>query len=214
MGHACYVPNQCYADCLGLTVVDDSLCSIIEIDPEINDSLFMCINSVVIDDSTTFQQALLQINAICNLGLPECILDAPVFDTDEEFITYIIENCDGNFGLNDNGGSNVMNLYNTVRSNALSASKDITAAKEGWSANLITNPAAYETVCRIVSDHSRNISINLTDINGRILTTQTVMQQPGSYDLNLNVSSLPTGLYLVHVTSGVRSMTLKLAVIR
>jgi hypothetical protein len=44
LGHPCYVPNACFAECWGLTIVGDSLCSVIDIEPEIDIETMECLD--------------------------------------------------------------------------------------------------------------------------------------------------------------------------
>jgi hypothetical protein len=199
LGHPCYVPNACFAACWGLTLTVDSICAVEEIDPEIDWQVMACIDSIEITENTTFQQALLLISTSCGLELPDCIVNAPIFDTDSAFIQYIISNCDGQFGFNGNTtGSNVMNLFNTLTSNTLSGTSKTNVFDTNIS--LIANPV------------SEQLTVTLMDINGQNIFKDQITVREGKQSFTKDVSQLRSGIYLLSLTSGKSYQTVKLVI--
>ncbi|MBK8853839.1 MAG: hypothetical protein IPN10_06875 [Saprospiraceae bacterium] len=160
LGHPCYVPNA--------TVTEDSLCNVIEIDPEIDIEILNCIDSLNIDENTTFQEALLMLSESCGLELPECISEAPLFENDSLFIAYIIQHCEGDFGFNGNTqGSNVMNLYNHFNAESTSGTQD--EVTKGLEVRLLSNPVTGRIEYKINTAKGRKTEISLININGQNL---------------------------------------------
>lgn len=211
IGHPCYVPNACFAACWGLTVTGDSICTEVDIDPEIDWEVMGCIDSLSIDENTTFQQALLLISESCGLALPECILDAPIFDTDTAFIMYIVENCDGEFGFNGNtSGSNVMNLYNFINNSVLTSTDNTDVFDTRLS--LIANPISQQLDYQVTTSTASDIAITLMDINGQRIFRDQISIGEGKYTYTKDISQLNSGIYLLNLASGKSYQTVKVVI--
>jgi Secretion system C-terminal sorting domain len=200
LGHPCYVPNACFAECWGLTIVGDSLCEVIDIEPEIDIEIMNCLDSLELNENTTFQQALLLISENCGLELPQCIVDAPIFDTDSAFFMYIFANCD-DFGFNGNTeGSSVMNLYNMVQSNSLTSVKDLNKDVAGF--ELVNNPVSDCIQYKLNIKNASNPIVRLMDVNGAVVSTDVLQLSAGNHIITKDVSTLKSGMYFMSLSNG------------
>ena len=200
LGNFFYVPNECFASCLGLTVVAEDECDILVIDQEVDPVLIACLDSLNYDDVTTFQQAILLIHNECGLELPECILNAPLFDDDEAFIQYILENCGNFFGIGeDYSGSNILNLFNTLSNRMTTDAEEITndAISE---IKLLTNPAQTDLRFRIKTGNSEQVNLVLTNVNGQIVKMESRQINAGEQVYSLDISEIQPGLYILQCT--------------
>lgn len=211
IGHACYVPNACFAECWGLTIVGDSLCSVIDIDSEIDFEIIGCLDSLAIDENTTFQQALLLLSTSCGLELPECILNAPIFETDSAFVMYIFENCD-DLGFNGNSeGSNIMNLYNSLQANSLSAVKDLNDDVTGF--EVLNNPVTQSIQFSVGLKNASNPIIRISDVNGTAVMTDTYQLNAGNHVITKDISTLRPGMYFMSLSNGNAKVTTRKIVV-
>jgi hypothetical protein len=212
LGHPCYVPNACFAECWGLTIVGDSLCSVIDIEPEIDFETMECLDSLDLNENTTFQQALLLISQSCGLELPECILNAPIFDTDSAFVMYIFENCN-DLGFNGNTeGSSIMNMYNMIQRNSLSSVKDLNNDVAGF--ELINNPASERIQFKVSLKNASNPVIRIIDINGTVMMTDSYKLSAGNHVITKDIATLRSGMYFISLSNGnAPMMTRKVIVI-
>ncbi|MBK9737028.1 MAG: T9SS type A sorting domain-containing protein [Saprospiraceae bacterium] len=211
LGHACYVPNACYAACLGLTIVSDSSCNYVEIDPEIDSLTLTCLQNIDLPESGLFQEFLLAISQSCNLVLPACIVNAPIFASDSLFFDYIMTNCDGNFGFNgNNDGSNIMNMYNFANA-ALSSSKDITINK-GFDIKVTENPVTNLLRYQINTVKDANITAKIVNINGQTIHAENLKINAGNNEFNTNISGMKSGIYLLNITGANINKTVKLVI--
>lgn len=211
LGHACYVPNVCYANCLGLTIVSDTLCSVVDIDLEIDSLTLTCLQNIDLPGSGLFQEFLLAISHSCDLELPACIIDAPLFDNDSLFIDYIVNNCDGNFGFNGNNtGSNFMNLYNFA--NAGLSKSDETAINKGFDIKVTENPVSNTLRYVISSAKETNVTAKIMNINGQIIHSEYLKLQSGQNDLYTNMDGIKAGIYLINFTGAKINKTIKFVV--
>ena len=212
LGHYCLVPNECIAQCWGLTIVNDSLCDPTVVDPEIDDQLLSCIDSLNIDENTNFQQALLMLHQFCGIELSDCILNAPIFTSDAEFLTYILTTCDS-LGINGNpDSSNVLNTYNilTNKTSKTSDSKVINQAD----IRLVSNPVTESLVYMIDSKKSMQASVNLFDINGKSIWTYQHNLYEGKQTFQIDISSMKSGLYLLNLQTAEGQKTLKVVILK
>ena len=200
LGNFYYVPNECFATCLGLTVLTEGDCDILVIDPEVDPVLISCLDSLNYNDVTTFQQAILLIHNECGLELPLCILNAPLFDDDESFIHYILENCGNIFGIGeDYSGSNILNLFN-VLSNRVTTNAEENTNKVLSGIQLLNNPAQNDLRFRIKSAKSEEVNLVLTNINGQVVKVESRQILEGEQVYNLDLSAIQPGLYILQCT--------------
>lgn len=199
VGHTWSAPNACVATCWGWTVVEDSLCNPLMDDPEIDDEILECIQNLNIESTTTFQEALLMISESCGLTLPECILNAPTFDSDSAFIEYIITNCDS-LGFNNNtAGSSVFNLYNSIR-NITTDTKEINKISN-TTISLQSNPVSSTLVYSIETESVNDVTVTLRDINGRITYRQSHHLSVGRQSYSFDMSSSKSGIFILTMST-------------
>lgn len=211
LGHACYVPNACYAACLGLTIVTDSVCNITDIDPELDSLTIICLQTIDIPASGLFQEFLLTISQSCDLVLPACIVNAPLFPDDAQFIEYILSSCEGNFGLNgNNNGSNIMNMYNFANA-ALSKNKDI-PIKKGFDIKVTENPVTNMLRYNINAAKDIKVAVKIMNINGQIIQTDNINLVSGQNEFRTNIDGLRSGIYLLNFTGANTNKTVKFIV--
>jgi hypothetical protein len=66
------------------------------------------------------------------------------------------------------------------------------------------NPATHEMLVRFALDRKATVSVDLCGIDGARVATGTVprIYEPGSHEVMIDVSALPSGAYLARVTAG------------
>ncbi len=197
LGHPCYVPNVCFAECLGLTIVSDSICSLDSV-LIYQDSFILCIETLSVNN---FQEFILASHNFCGMEVPQCILDAPLFNNDSLFFEYIIGNCE-----DITGGGNVMNIYNSFNAKAL-ASKD--EQLDRYAIKLNQNPVQSTLDFTISATKQNDVSINILDINGQIKKQINEKLSQGENQLKIDVSTINTGLYLLSIRDKDQVKTLK-----
>ncbi len=67
---------------------------------------------------------------------------------------------------------------------------------------LYPNPAGNEVVLSAHTPNACNLSIDITDITGKLHTTSQHTLHKGGNSIKLNIAGLPAGIYLVRVSSG------------
>lgn len=197
LGHPCYVPNECFAACLGLTIVGDSIC---ELDSTFiyQDSFSLCLEGI---SANNFQEFILAAHTTCGLDVPQCILDAPLFNNDSLFFEYIINNC-----ADLTGGGNIMNVYNSFSNRALS-NDDVT--KDAYDVKVMQNPV-HDNLDFIINAKSQsNVSVSILDINGQVKTQRKENVNSGENRMKLDVSTLNGGMYLLTIRDKDAIKTLK-----
>lgn len=211
LGHPCQVPNACFAACWGLTVVDDSECSNIgEIDPELDLEFITCLDSLIINENTLFQEVLLMLSENCGMELPSCIVDAPIFPTDSAFITYIINNCD-TLGFNDNPNSNVMNMYNMINSTVSSTQNP--ELNLSTSLSLAINPTSNNITYFVESKNSTAALISLIDLNGKTILSVQHQLSEGKNMFKDDISQVKGGLYMLNMKTNEGQQTVKVLIV-
>ncbi len=71
------------------------------------------------------------------------------------------------------------------------------------------NPARDELTITFMLDRSEAVPIRLLDMQGRAMQRQMVQGVAGQNERVLNVSALPTGLYMLDVRLGTQRIVLK-----
>jgi hypothetical protein len=142
------------------------------------------------DSMATFQQMILYIVANCDStvtsGIPACWLTAPIFATDDEFIQWLVENCDLDGLVGGNSGAITQAYFGNQGTSAV---KTPTVT---YDLNISPNPAT-----NVINVRLKGTQINwveLVDINGRrVLSVQNIAND----QTNINISSLPSGIYML-----------------
>lgn len=89
---------------------------------------------------------------------------------------------------------------------------DVNDLNHSYDVDIYPNPAVNETFVRIDLTSAADLSMNITDMNGNIVASQTYGVQTGDIALPVNTSSLASGIYLVNVIAGGEHITHKLHV--
>jgi len=166
-------------------------------------------DSLNFDGITTFQQALLLIHSECGLDLPVCVLNAPLFDHDEAFIQYILENCGEFFAFGDDfGGSSLLNLFNTVDTRMATQVKE-TAKEDLLTFQLLNNPVQNELRYRIKATNADLLNVSLIHINGQVVKKELKQIQSGDQLMMMDISDIQPGAYILHFGSSKLSKSFK-----
>ncbi|HND89047.1 MAG TPA: T9SS type A sorting domain-containing protein [Saprospiraceae bacterium] len=144
---------------------------------------------------TTFQQFLQYIIVNCDStmtqDIPACWFGAPTFATDEEFFTWIFENCpDTDSLLIGNENALVQSYY---APSATTSVKNSATALAGL--RLSPNPADAQVEIRLTEGSISQVDI--MDLTGRVLTS---LRYEGVVRVELGLERLQAGVYMVRVS--------------
>jgi uncharacterized repeat protein (TIGR01451 family) len=98
--------------------------------------------------------------------------------------------------------------------NDMLASVEEKVALENGDVVLYPNPAADKLSIAISSKESTKGLVNVLDITGKVLSSQTIALETGKNVINQNTSDLPSGIYFVQVKCNELFITKKLVVIK
>jgi hypothetical protein len=62
------------------------------------------------------------------------------------------------------------------------------------------NPVSDQTFVQVISGVTSDITIEITDYNGVVIYTESVIDAPLNYSTQIDFSDKPSGIYLVRVT--------------
>jgi hypothetical protein len=74
------------------------------------------------------------------------------------------------------------------------------------------NPVVQQATVELVSSKNTEVNLQVFDLSGRTIISETENVQPGVNRLQLDMSSLKKGTYIVRTTSGANSQTQKVIV--
>lgn len=204
LGFVEQVPNACFAACLGLEVVNDSLCA-----ADIDLELGLCISDVVFDESTTFQSFLLLINELCEVELPECILSAPVFDNDEDFIDYLMANCLDSSDLGSETDNLAFRMFNSYLNSTAAPSSVGNFALPSLEIELLQNPVDQTLRYQISSPNTAQLTVGVFALSGQRVYSEQLSVEAGEQSATIDLANLPKGMYLLNITNNNSVKTLK-----
>ena len=194
-----WVPSECWADCLGYeeyTVVECADSG----DPEVLDS---CLIVILEEDITTLQNFLLSLAEACDLELPECILEAPIFDTDEEFLAYLEETCPDIFeGLMDTESeNNLLNIYNDSKDDSedIGFTDDQFFKAEPVKVDIFENPGVDYLKFNISAKAGETVQVSVTDMNGIEYIQQVQNVIKGNNNFAHDISTYPPNFYILTI---------------
>ncbi len=197
MGYVIGLPNSCFAECLGFSIVDDGQC---------DSGIEECVITIADENEGLFQNFLLQIAESCDIELDSCILNAPLFETDEDFLAYLMENCFTEEDLQQNNSA--LDMYNTyLRSNTVSSVSNPTAA--AIELELLQNPVGQTLRYQLNIPAADLVSINILHLSGQRLYEERIRLEAGTYNASIELGDLPSGIYLLNVASRVGLQTIK-----
>jgi len=168
-----------------------------------------CVFNIPFDENLGLQDFIITLVDECGdeIDLPACIVDAPAFDSDEDFILYLFENCEmfDGFGLsNPNDGmtvwDNAAQWYNLAP--IINNSTSITQLNT-LNINLYPNPADNNLNIEVAD--TEIYTIEIYDISGKLVYSSVARGN------NLiNISQLNTGIYMLNITNSVGHYSSKL----
>ena len=199
-----WVPSECYVSCwygdVEYAIVDcDDLW---EWEDSTSYEIDTCLLVLIDEDFLTLQSFLLALGESCELELPACILDAPIFDTDDEFIAYLEENCpDVLGGLFSSEGENAPSLFSRYNSGGggalISATEE--AHYEVLSLNILGNPVSETLTYQIVAKQATPAQVSITDMNGKTINAQQLQLSAGTTTLELDMTNSTPSLYFLSI---------------
>jgi len=85
---------------------------------------------------------------------------------------------------------------------------------EGTTGNLFPNPAKEQALLPYTLTSRSTVQITVCDLMGRVVQRQTLEQESGKHEANLDLSELITGTYLVRFQAGDQARVQTLQVVR
>lgn len=79
-------------------------------------------------------------------------------------------------------------------------------------AKMFPNPVVDNAVVRFTNPEAGEVTLEIMDLNGRVISSVTEMKNAGTEEFDVNVSELNAGVYLYKVTSGQHTVTKKFSV--
>jgi hypothetical protein len=205
LGNICSAPNQCYADCWGWTVVE---CE----EESIDWGTITCTADLIIGGNMLFQELLLALDNACDIELPECVLNAPIFASDSLFMDYILNNCNLTAPTNNGSTPVIGGLYNFYQSITSSTSdSDISI---NTSLSLKQNPVSNHLVYFVDSQIVGNAQVALLDINGRVMFSNNIQLSEIQQKFDADISSFQSGIYYLNLRTQEGQQTLRVVILK
>jgi hypothetical protein len=112
-------------------------------------------------------------------------------------------------GLIDNGNQldYTLALANTCGEPALGTEKTIVAAQEGL--KVYPNPANDQIGITAVLTNNEKHQLTVVDVMGRVVFKQTLTNQAGLFQFNLDIANLNSGVYMIEMNSATSSYSTK-----
>ncbi len=213
-----WVPNECVADCWGFTdyaVVDCESLWDWEEDSEtigFEGEEAECVIALMESEEITFQAFLIGFSECIGLELDECVLNAPTFESDEEFIEYLLQNCPEWFGfaMDESDGPSLFRAYQDVQEAGVTSTKEIT----GLEFRLLGNPVVDQLNVSLSSAEALNLQITVTSNTGKVLNVDQLRIAQGEQIYELNTTRFPAGIYNMVLSEEKATQTLKFIVIK
>ena len=201
-----WAPSECFITCW----YDSIAYTLTECDDyeEPGGEIDSCLLSLDLESYETLQLLLLDLAEVCDIELPECILNAPIFDTDEEFLEYIEENCDDLGGLN---GDMMDELFDIV-DQPLSPDEENALTASAIDLKVKSNPTQSEILYTISSEVEGPATISAVDLNGNVFEYNKVRLQSGANEFRMNINSLTSQIFVLHVQTATEYKTIKVFV--
>ena len=201
-----WAPNECFITCWY-----DSISYTITECEDFDDhggELDSCLLFIDLESFETLQSLLLALSEECDLELPECIADAPIFDTDEEFIEYIEENCDDLGNLNGDMMEELLGLFDEP----LTPDEENALTPAGFEIKAKSNPTQEEVIYTVESEIEGPATITAVDLNGNVFEYQQVNLHKGPNDFTMNINTISSQIFVIHVQTATDFKTLKVFV--
>ncbi|MDX2248791.1 MAG: M12 family metallo-peptidase [Bacteroidia bacterium] len=98
---------------------------------------------------------------------------------------------------NSAGGLLAMPVFNIVITQTTDIGNEIPGAK----VTVFPNPADDRVEIKLEGDWGKEVIVNLLDINGQIITKETIRAFAGNFSAKMDVSGLASGVYMIRVIS-------------
>jgi len=218
-----WVPNECFADCWGFedyAVVD---CEDFwdwdndwendwenDWDGEFEGDLD-CVIDVFESELTTLQSFILALGECGLFELTDCVLEAPIFETDEEFIDYLAENCPEWFGelMDESEGPSLFNQYEGAQSDQVTSTTEVI---EELDVRLLSNPVVDQLDIQINTTEGMNLNMTLRTVTGRVINSKNIRLDQGSQVYSVNTVGMTGGTYLMTMASEEGVQTIRFVV--
>lgn len=118
----------------------------------------------------------------------------------------------GSITVNKNDGNTNTYVLSDIRYlNFTDLSVEVSQFSNQESGNIILfpNPAMDQLKVSFQSDGTRNLEIDIIDMQGKVLEQQTISSQNGMNLVAINIAELPQGLYLCRLQNGNKLETIK-----
>lgn len=188
----------CVANAGPFTCVHEVVCYALDNCPLEMDTTIVELPTCLLDmpaNILTFQQFLQYMIQNCDSSfvatIPACWLTAPTFDTDEQFLQWITENCGLDSLVSGDAGVLANRFFNTQGSTS--------TRQPAQTLDMLVSPNPTNAVITIGLKNGELSRIELYDIDGR---RRMVQENVSSNQATLNLSQLPTGMYLLRVQDG------------
>ena len=201
-----WAPSECFITCW----YDSISYTLTECDDynEPGGELDSCLLFLDLDSYTTLHSLLLDLAEVCEFELPECIVDAPIFDTDEEFIEYIEENCDDLGNLN----GDMMDELLQIVDQPLTPDEENALTADGIDLKAKSNPTQEEVIYTITSEIEGPATVTAVDLNGNVFEYSKIELQQGPNEYKMNINSLTSQIFILHVQTATEFKTVKVFV--
>ena len=104
--------------------------------------------------------------------------------------------------------NNEIGVLQSVSVTDLNAAKEVFVVSQNY-----PNPFNSNTEVMIWLNANSNITVEITDINGKVVSTQSFGElNAGNHILNLDSNGLSAGIYFYTVSTGVYSVTRKMSI--
>ena len=215
-----WVPNECFADCWGFenyAVVDcEDFWDWEEEDGGIEIEVYgdaECVLAILEEEITTFQAFLIGLHECEAIELDACVLGAPTFDTDEEFIDYLVANCPDWFGfiMDESEGPSLFKQFGETQSNGTTSTNNIIESLE---VKLLGNPVYDQLDVQINATDALNLKMALRTVNGTTVKTDIITLNKGTQVYSVNTAELTGGTYLMTMVSEEGTQTIKFVVVK
>ena len=216
-----WVPNECYADCWGF--VDYAIIDCEDAwdwnDEEGGETTGIefegdaeCVLDLLETEELTFQSFLIGLHECGALVLDDCVLTAPVFETDEEFIDYLLDSCPEWFGIvmDESEGPSLFRSFEESQEQGTTSVNDI----EGLDIDVLGNPVADQLNVAIATATAVDLQITVSSTTGIVLYSDQLNFGKGEQVFELNTSAFSAGIYHMILSNSEGSEAIKFVVMK
>ena len=213
-----WVPNECFATCWGFenySIVDCE--DLWDWNDEGEDDWLElegdsdCVLALLDGEVTTLQGFLIGLHECEAIVLDDCILLAPIFETDQEYIDYLTENCPDWFGfiMDESDGPSLFKQFGESQSAGTTSTNDLVESLE---VKLLGNPVHDQLDVQINATDVLKLNVSLRSMTGSTIKTEKVTLSKGTQVYSVNTAEMAGGTYLMTMSSSQGTQTLKFVV--